>query len=87
MDRKASCLICSESIAILKEYNIARHKEKYKKLVGALRREVVLSRKGLSRSRKSSGDDPIIVSVHCCKLSCRSVLGYRKRNFFPTGNS
>jgi hypothetical protein len=37
VNRKALCLICSKSIAVLKEYNITRHynlkhKEKYKKL-------------------------------------------------------
>jgi len=46
MNGKVLCLICSESIAILKEYNIARHynskhKQKYKNCTGALRREKV----------------------------------------------
>jgi hypothetical protein len=44
MNRKALCLIYSESIAVLKEYNIARHynskhKAKYKNCLGALRKE------------------------------------------------
>jgi hypothetical protein len=43
---KAACLICSESIAVLKEYNIVRlynskHEGKYKICDGALRRENV----------------------------------------------
>jgi hypothetical protein len=46
MNGKALCLICSKSIVVLKEYNIARHynsmhKEKYKHCVSALRREKV----------------------------------------------
>jgi hypothetical protein len=43
---KVLCLICSESFAVLKEYNIARqydlkHKEKYKNCVGAVQKEKV----------------------------------------------
>jgi hypothetical protein len=46
MTGKASCLTPSESIAVLKEFNIARHynskhKERYKNGVGVLRREEV----------------------------------------------
>jgi hypothetical protein len=47
------CLICSETIAVLKEYNTARlhiskHKEKCNNYVGALRRdEVAASGSGL----------------------------------------
>jgi nitrate/TMAO reductase-like tetraheme cytochrome c subunit len=41
---KTFCLICNENIAVLKEYNIARHynskyKEKYKNCIVALRRQ------------------------------------------------
>ncbi|GLV33227.1 hypothetical protein CBL_08395 [Carabus blaptoides fortunei] len=41
---KPICLICSDSIAVLKEYNIkrhymAKHSEKYEKLTGELRKE------------------------------------------------
>jgi hypothetical protein len=48
MNWKALCLICSESISVLKEYNIARnynskHKENYTNLVGALRREKMVA--------------------------------------------
>jgi hypothetical protein len=48
MNEKALCLICSENIAVLKEYNIVRHynfkyKEKYKKCVSAVRREKVVA--------------------------------------------
>jgi hypothetical protein len=47
---KSLCLICSESMAVLKEYAIGRHcscrhKEKYKNYVGAPRRERVAALK------------------------------------------
>jgi hypothetical protein len=46
MDGRALCLICTEGIAVLKEYNIARyysskHKERCRNFVGALRTEKV----------------------------------------------
>jgi hypothetical protein len=49
MNGTALCLICSGSIAVLKEYNIARHystkhKEEYKNCVIALRRVQELCR-------------------------------------------
>jgi hypothetical protein len=47
---KALSLICSESIAVLKEYisrdNSSKHKVKYKNCVGALRREKAGFKKG-----------------------------------------
>jgi hypothetical protein len=47
---KALCLMYTESIALLKEYNFARHcnskhKEKFKSCAGALRREKVTALK------------------------------------------
>jgi hypothetical protein len=47
------CLICNESVAVLKDYNIAghynsKHREKYETFVSAVRRkEVVAFRRGL----------------------------------------
>jgi hypothetical protein len=48
MNRKALFLICSESIAVLKEYNTAshynlKHKEKYKNCVRVRRQEKVVA--------------------------------------------
>jgi len=43
MNGNALCLICSESVAVLKECNIARyHNYKYRNCVGSLRRETWL---------------------------------------------
>jgi hypothetical protein len=44
MNAKALCLVCTKSIAVLKDYNLAKrynskHKQKYKKYVGAVGRE------------------------------------------------
>lgn len=44
LNEKAQCLVCSESIATLKECNTAKrcnskHKDKYKNCVGSLRKE------------------------------------------------
>jgi hypothetical protein len=53
------CLIYIESIAVLKEYNIARHynskhKEKYKDCVGALKRdEVEVLKRGPQSQQKT----------------------------------
>jgi len=64
---KALCFICSESVAVLKEYNFARlynskHKEKYKPSVGALRRDRMAALKRSLESqqnvfRKQSNDN------------------------------
>jgi hypothetical protein len=53
MNRKAWCLIRSESIALLKEYDVDRrhnskHIKKYKNCVGDLRREKVAGSKNLA---------------------------------------
>ena len=56
-DQKASCMICSESVAVLKEYNIRRHYETkhlstYSKFSGKLRSEKYESMKrGLETQR------------------------------------
>jgi hypothetical protein len=58
VDGKALCLICSESTAVLKEYNISTLKDKDKEQrqvqnrVGALRREKVATLKRWLQSQQ-----------------------------------
>jgi hypothetical protein len=64
-------LICSEGVAILKQYNIARHysskhKEKYKNSVGTLRREKVGAiKRGLESQQNVFRKQPLIIPLHC----------------------
>jgi hypothetical protein len=86
MNGKALCLLCSESIAVFIESNIARHyslkhKEQCSNCVAALRRETVSAKKGgQSHSRMSSKQNPIIVPLHCGQvivlLTCWSKKAY-----------
>ena len=58
-DQKASCVICSESVAVLKEYNLrchyeTKHLSTYSKFSGKLRSEKYESMKrGLETQKKS----------------------------------
>jgi len=63
---KILCLICNESIDVLKEYKIAwhcnsQHKEKHKNCFSALRRQ----KGGFSHNRMSSENNPMAVPPHC----------------------
>jgi hypothetical protein len=83
MNGKTLCLICSKSMATLKEYNIARHytskhKEKYKNCVSTLRREKVGLESQQNVFRKQFIDSAIGLSGkrnsfwRCKFVSCNS---------------
>jgi hypothetical protein len=97
MNGKASCLICSESVAVCKEYSITRHynskhKAKYRSCVGALKREKVVTlikaggEGGLRHNRMPSENNPLLVPVHCRQAVVLLTCWLKKVNLLPTRN-
>jgi hypothetical protein len=94
MNGKALCLICSESITVLKECNITghydlKHKEKYKICVDTQRREKVTAVKRgfesqLKVFRKQSIDSSPALRA---RYHVAHLLAKESKPFFPMGNS
>jgi hypothetical protein len=90
MNGKVLCLIFSDSITVFKDnivrYYNSKHKEKYRNCVCALRREKVVDLKGgLSHSRMSSKNNPMIVPLHCRKATVLLTRWLKKANFIFNG--
>jgi hypothetical protein len=87
MNVKALCLICTETVTVLKDYNIAKryiskHKEKYKNFVHALRREKLEAlKRGLGHIGMSSENNSMIVPLHCWQVTVLLICRLQKGNF------
>jgi hypothetical protein len=65
MDGKCLCLICSESMSVRKEYNLAGQFEEQTP-INALRREKLAALQGeWSHNRMCSESNPVTVPLYC----------------------
>jgi hypothetical protein len=80
------CLICSASIAVLKEYNIGRqynskHKEDYKNCANAMKRDNVMALK-----RRMVESQRGVFRKQCSGSSCALRESYRVSSLLAKGN-